>query len=160
MGADQIDDKRGPRDGMFLMPEDPDLSHIGATTVTQEHTSERDAIVLKSGHKDDTGKAPFHLIPPEFLFALAAILEFGAKKYAERNWEKGISYSRLFSALMRHMWAWWGGKGPTSTNFGLGTLDEETKYSHLWHAGFCIMAMATFEDRGRTDLDDRPSQRD
>ena len=157
MDADQIDDKYGPRGGVFLGPEDADLPHVGASAVTQEHTSERAAIILKGGHKDDMGKAPFHLIPPEFLFALATILEFGAKKYAERNWEKGISYSRLFSALMRHMWAWWGGKNPTSQNFALGTFDEETKYSHLWHAGFCIMALATFEERGRMDLDDRPS---
>lgn len=157
MDADQIDDKYGPRGGVFRMPDDHEPTHGRATAVTQEHTDDRAALLLKGGHKDDTGKAPFHLLPPEFLFALAAILEFGANKYAERNWEKGINYSRLFSALMRHMWSWWGGKGPTSHNFALGTFDEETKYSHLWHAGFCIMTMTTFEERGRTDLDDRPS---
>lgn len=123
--------------------------------MTGQIDTAREAIMAREGHKDDSGKLPIHLISPEFIFATAAILQFGANKYAERNWEKGIKYSRLFSALMRHMWAWWGGKGPTSDNFALGSLDEETKFSHLWHACFCVMALTTFEERKRVELDDR-----
>ena len=41
------------------------------------------------GRKDDQGKARFELIAPEFLFALARVLTFGAAKYADRNWLKG-----------------------------------------------------------------------
>lgn len=129
---------------------------VGGSTSEAEHMS-RDEVMAKTGHKDDQGKLPIHLIPPEFIFALAAILQFGAEKYAPRNWEKGFSYSRAFSALMRHMWAWWGGSLPTNDNFLLGTVDEETKYSHLWHAAFCIMVLVTFEIRKRNELDDRPT---
>lgn len=101
-----------------------------------------------SGIKHDNGKLPMHLIPPEALFALASILDFGAKKYEERNWEAGMNWSRVFGASMRHLWCWWGGKGPTCTNFVFGSLDEETSYSHLWHALACVVFLVTYEERG------------
>lgn len=100
------------------------------------------------GHKDDGDKVRMELIPPELMVAAGSILTFGAKKYDDRNWEKGMAWSRVFGALMRHMWAWWGGKGSTSTNFIFGDLDEETKFSHLWHAVFCIAVLVTYEMRG------------
>lgn len=95
--------------------------------------------------KADAGKLPMHLLPPEFLTATAAVLDFGAKKYAERNWEKGLDWSRVFSALERHMWAWWGGE----------STDPETNMSHLWHASCCIAFLVAYEQRGSGN-DDRP----
>lgn len=97
--------------------------------------------------KDDGGKARIDLIAPEFIFATADILGFGAKKYSERNWEQGMSWSRPFSALMRHMWAWWGGQGPTTRSFLFGETDSETGRSHLWHACCCLMFLVAFEER-------------
>lgn len=110
---------------------------------------------VEVGVKHDQDKIKLELIPPEFIFAVGDILTFGAKKYADRNWEKGMKWSRVFGALMRHMWSWWGGKGPTSVNFALGTLDPETQRSHLWHAGCCIAFLITYEERGVGE-DDRP----
>jgi len=109
---------------------------------------------MSDGRKDDQGKLPMELIAPEMLFALATILKFGAEKYAARNWEKGMSWGRVFGALMRHMWAWWAGKGPTSENFLFGELDDETGCSHLWHAACCIMFLVAYEDR-KVGKDDR-----
>jgi Domain of unknown function (DUF5664) len=107
------------------------------------------------GRKDDQAKDRMDLVPPELIFAVARVLTFGAKKYGERNWEKGMRWSRPFAALMRHMWAWWGGRGPTSTNFLFGELDEETAMSHLWHAGCCLTFLITYEERKMTRFDDR-----
>lgn len=98
------------------------------------------------GRKDDHGKAPYHLLAPELLDATARVLAFGADKYAPRNWEKGMNWSRPFSALMRHMWAWWRGEAK----------DPETGMSHLWHAACCIMFLIAYEERGN-GTDDRPS---
>lgn len=106
------------------------------------------------GRKDDGAKVRMDLIPPEFLFATATILTFGATKYGAYNWSKGMAWSRCFSALMRHMWAWWGGAGPTRTNFLFGDLDEETAYSHLWHSSCCISFLIAYEER-KTGTDDR-----
>lgn len=97
--------------------------------------------------KHDGGKIRLELIPPEALFAIGEILTFGAKKYEERNWEKGMPWSRVFGALMRHMWAWWGGDELTTRNFLFGDLDSETGRSHLWHAGCCIMFLIVYEER-------------
>jgi len=100
------------------------------------------------GVKKDEGKVRMDLLPPELLFAVAQILTFGAVKYADRNWELGMKWGRVFGALMRHLWAWWGGKGPTTQSFLFGELDEETKFSHLWHAGCCIAFLIAYEERG------------
>lgn len=96
------------------------------------------------GRKDDAGKPRLDLIAPEFLFQIAQVLEFGARKYDERNWEKGMSWGRCFGALMRHLWAWWGGE----------KNDPETGLPHLAHASCCVMFLAAYEKRG-IGTDDR-----
>jgi hypothetical protein len=72
------------------------------------------------------------------------VLTYGAVKYSERNWEKGMAWHRPFGALMRHMWAWWKGEN----------VDPETGYSHLAHAACCIAFLLTYERRG-IGTDDR-----
>src|SRR5690606_95094 len=50
-------------------------------TQTQTSQTQED-----EGRKDDSDKLRMDLIPPEAMEALAVILGFGARKYAERNW--------------------------------------------------------------------------
>lgn len=97
------------------------------------------------GRKDDQAKIRYELIPPEFLDGTADILTFGAKKYGDRNWEKGMAWSRVFGALMRHMWAWWRSEAG----------DPETGKSHLWHAACCLAFLMAYEER-KSGQDDRP----
>lgn len=110
------------------------------------------------GKKFDEGKVRMDLIPPELLFAVGRTLTYGADKYGDRNWEKGMRWSRVFAAMMRHMWAWWGGKGPTTKSFLFGELDDETSYSHLWHASACISFLIAYEERGVGE-DDRATKK-
>ena len=97
------------------------------------------------GRKDDFGKTRYDLLPPEMLDGVAKVLTFGAGKYGQRNWEKGMGWGRPFAALMRHMWAWWRGEA----------ADPESGMSHLWHAGCCIAFLIAYEARG-AGADDRP----
>lgn len=97
------------------------------------------------GWKDDGGKDPWHLMPWDAARGIVKVLAFGAGKYGDRNWERGMSWSRCFSALIRHSTAWWQGED----------RDAETGHSHLWHAGCCIMFLIAFEARG-IGVDDRP----
>lgn len=106
------------------------------------------------GRKDDAEKVRLDLIAPEFIFAVGRVATFGATKYADRNWEKGMKWGRVFGATMRHLWCWWGGQGPTTRSFLFGDLDEETGFSHLWHASCCLMFLVTYEERG-AGIDDR-----
>ncbi|MBN8292842.1 hypothetical protein JI664_12780 [Rhodobacter sp. NTK016B] len=106
----------------------------------------QDATILRQAAvKHDESKAQHDLIPVEAVEALAAVLTFGARKYSPRNWENGFRWGRVFSALMRHLWAWWARRGN----------DPETGYSHLWHALCCLAFLVAFEARG-TGEDDRP----
>jgi hypothetical protein len=96
--------------------------------------------------KFDTAKDPWHLVPWDAVRAIVKILAFGANKYSERNWEKGMAWSRCYSALQRHLTSWWQREGN----------DPETGYSHLWHAGCCLFFLIAYEIRG-IGADDRPN---
>ena len=101
------------------------------------------------GVKYDGEKDPFHLVPWDAVRAIAVILGIGAKKYAPRNWELGMDWSRVWRAAINHLTAWWQGED----------LDPETGKSHLWHAGCCIVFLIAYERRG-VGRDDRPGASD
>jgi hypothetical protein len=42
-------------------------------------------------------------IPLEAIAAAAASLEYGAKKYSDRNWEKGLPWQQMIDSLKRHV---------------------------------------------------------
>lgn len=96
------------------------------------------------GRKDDQEKPRMDLIPPEAVFALAEILNYGASKYSDRNWENGMKWGRMFAAMMRHAWAWWMREDK----------DPETGKSHMWHVLCCAAMLVAYEARG-TGEDDR-----
>jgi hypothetical protein len=100
---------------------------------------------LDEGVKFDAGKDPWHLVPWDALRAITKVLAFGAKKYSPRNWERGMDWSRLHRATIEHMTSWFMGE----------KKDPETGYSHLWHAGCCILFLIAYELRG-IGQDDRP----
>lgn len=110
--------------------------------------------INKQGVKFDNGKYKwsdwlgipyFDLIPIEGVKAVATILGFGARKYAPRNWEQGMAWSRPVDAAVRHLNAWWGGEDK----------DPDTGQSHLWHAACNIFFLIAYEARG-AGIDDRP----
>jgi hypothetical protein len=101
-------------------------------------------LMQSEGVKFDSDKPRYDLIPSELLEETAIVLTYGAVKYSERNWEKGMAWHRPFGALMRHMWAWWRGEN----------TDPETGFSHLSHAACCIAFLVAYERRG-IGVDDR-----
>ena len=94
--------------------------------------------------KHDSEKLPLHLLPIEALEGITEVLAHGLKKYPPRNWENGADWSRYFSALLRHLFAWWRGEN----------LDSETGKSHLNHAGCCLLFLIAYEQR-KIGKDDR-----
>jgi len=101
---------------------------------------------LGEGRKDDTGKERFDLLPVDPLFKVVQVYTMGAQKYADRNWEKGIKYGRVFAALMRHAWKWWRGE----------TYDQVDGQHHLSSVVWCAMALMEYEET-HPELDDRPN---
>ena len=94
--------------------------------------------------KFDTDKLPLNLLSTEAMNQTAAVLKFGAIKYAEHNWRKGFAWSRPLAAAMRHI---------TAFNDGEDT-DPESGLSHLAHAMCCIMFLLEFQ-KTHPELDDR-----
>lgn len=94
--------------------------------------------------KFDQDKLPLHLLSTEAMNQTAAVLKFGAQKYAEHNWRKGFAWSRPLAAAMRHITAFNAGED----------RDPESGLSHLAHAACCIMFLLEFE-KTHPELDDR-----
>jgi hypothetical protein len=94
--------------------------------------------------KFDTDKLPLNLLSTEAMNQTAAVLKFGAIKYAEHNWRKGFAWSRPLAAAMRHITAFNDGED----------IDPESGLSHLAHAQCCIMFLLEFQ-KTHPHLDDR-----
>lgn len=60
-------------------------------------------ITLTTGTKFDTGKLRYDLVNADAHKRMVEILTFGAQKYDDRNWEKGMPWSRLIASLKRHL---------------------------------------------------------
>ena len=96
------------------------------------------------GKKFDCGKVRVDLLPSESLFEVAKVLGFGADKYGEHNWRKGMAWSRLYAAAQRHMMKWNAGE----------THDEESGMNHLAHACVNLLFLLSYSEH-HPDLDDR-----
>lgn len=53
------------------------------------------------------GKPRPDLISPHAIMREAVWMAKGAKKYGERNWEKGIPIRRCFESMFRHLLMYW-----------------------------------------------------
>lgn len=104
---------------------------------------------MKEGNKHDDDKPRYDLISPDALAGLANVLTFGAGKYGSYNWHKGIVYSRVFAAVMRHLWDWWNS----------AEADEETGLSPLDHAAAGIHFLSHYVKGDYAKFDDRPTSR-
>jgi hypothetical protein len=97
------------------------------------------------GLRYDADKLRMDLIPPEAELFLARVLTQGAQKYASRNWELGMDWSRCIGALKRHLLRW-----------ELGQMyDQESGEPHLAHVLWNAMALLVYEQRD-IGKDDRP----
>lgn len=57
----------------------------------------------KEGLRFNEGKLRYDLLPPKALKEMAKIMTYGATKYAPRNWEKGMDWSKCLASLKRHL---------------------------------------------------------
>ena len=97
----------------------------------------------KGGVKFDADKVRLDLIPYEASYAMAAVLTYGAKKYEDWNWAKGMRKGRIVASLGRHMGAYMMGED----------TDKESGLPHTWHAITCIAMLIGAELRGVAEED-------
>lgn len=97
------------------------------------------------GVKLDQDKPIMALLPPRALLEEAKVWSYGSVKYDSYNWTKGIVYSRIIGASLRHIMAIMMGED----------VDEESGCLHAACVR-CNMAMLIeFTLTKRTELDDR-----
>lgn len=117
-----------------------------------EHMKELDGKMKDGGERttygDDSaqrepavGKGRPDLISPFALTRLSKWYELGAKKYGDRNWEKGMPFSRYTAAMFRHLIAWMKGK-----------KDEDHLSAIAWNA----IALIHHQELGELQWDDMP----
>lgn len=116
-GADLLKDHKGmPMSEPFIAP----LGEVRATAA--------------SGGQKGRKEAEYALIPVRALREIARVYGYGAGKYAPHNWRRGYPYSWSYSALQRHLNAFWAGE----------SLDQESGLPHLAHAGFHVLTLLTY----------------
>lgn len=59
--------------------------------------------IKHEGLRANSGKLRFDLLHPFAQQELVKVLTFGALKYEDRNWEKGMSWSSVIASLKRHL---------------------------------------------------------
>lgn len=89
------------------------------------------------GRKDDSSKLRYDLIPPYALEALAHVYTIGAARYGDGNYLKGMDWSRVGGALMRHYEAWRKGE----------SLDKDDGQHHLASVAWCAFTLMVYEDQ-------------
>jgi len=95
----------------------------------------------KAMREPSDGKGRYDLITPFGLRRVAKWYELGAKKYADRNWEKGIPFSRCIDSAKRHI-----------DKYIMGMTDEDHLSAAVWN----LLAIIHFQELGMDELDDMP----
>ena len=96
------------------------------------------------GTKHDGEKLRPDLIPWGPLEQVVQVLTFGARKYADDNWQHVLpGRKRYLAAGLRHVFAYAGGE----------RLDEESGLHHIAHAITCLMFLLWHDDKAREEGD-------
>jgi len=91
---------------------------------------------MEKGLKLDFDKLRWDLLPIECVEEIVKVLTFGAKKYADNNWQLvENSTERYYAALMRHIVEWRKGD----------PVDRDSELNHLSHALCNLIFLLWFE---------------
>ncbi len=98
---------------------------------------------MTEGKKYDAGKYRHSLLPAGVLKEVIAVMEYGAQKYGENNWQQLTDgQRRYYDAAMRHLDAWRAGT----------PVDAESGLHHLAHAMCSLMFIVWLdENQGETE---------
>ena len=96
----------------------------------------------EGGTKYDDKKLRWDLLPFDALEEVVKVYTYGATKYDDRNWERGIKYSRVYAALLRHLIKWVGGKIFNK---------EDGNVLHLAQVVWNALALLTYEVRDKRE---------
>lgn len=99
-----------------------------------------------TGKRFNDGKDRYDLLPSNALTSLAKVMQAGASKYGEWNWQKGMEWHKCYASLLRHINKFWQGED----------FDEETGELHIAHAAINAIFLLEYY-RLYPEGDNRPS---
>ena len=115
---------------------------------TNKMTTTTKVLADGGGQRDDAGKPRVDLIPADAMLELGKVYGAGIERgYQERNWERGMKWSKCLGPLMRHLFKWMMGKKYDDGPEGTGQL-------HIAMVAWNAIALLTYELRG-IGVDDR-----
>lgn len=97
-----------------------------------------------AGLRYNTGKLRWSLVSWKALEPMVRVLMFGAEKYDDHNWKKGLKYTEVCESMMRHLYAFMEGEDN----------DPESKLSHVGHI-LCNAMFLSYMSLFKKDFDDR-----
>ena len=86
--------------------------------------------------KKDNGKLPLTQVPSEIIYNVAAVRQFGMKKYSKEPTWRNVEVERYRDALYRHWLAY------VEDPYG---LDEESGLPHLYHVAWNCATLCELE---------------
>lgn len=99
---------------------------------------------MSGGLRYNTGKLKWSLVSWKALAPMVRVLMFGAEKYDDHNWKKGLKYTEVCESLQRHLNAFIDGEND----------DPESKLSHVGHI-LCNAMFLSYMFLFKKDMDDR-----
>ena len=124
----------GAEDILVNEDEAKELTGKAFEEVRKSNLSE--ALDKLSGKKSDEGKLRFSLLPWDALEKVVEVLEYGAEKYGEKNWQKTEDgYCRYIDAAYRHL---------KSIMRGFD-FDDESDLLHIAHAAASLLFAVHFK---------------
>lgn len=116
-----------------FLPEDFELKEKDSTS-----------LALKAGDRFNEGKIRYDLLEPYAMEQLAKIFTFGAQKYADNNWLKGLPWLQTTASLKRHLAAFEKGED----------YDKESGLLHMAHVAWNALAIVSYY-KHRPEFDNR-----
>lgn len=135
---------RAEEDAAELIRELRDRIRAMQTELKVNTTQRLDKLVADQGQqaKADAGKPRLTLVPPELIYAVAAVREYGCRKYGDPdNWQR-VSAERYRDALYRHFLDYL--RDPKG-------LDAESGLKHLWHIATNVAFLCALEMEDESD---------
>lgn len=99
---------------------------------------------MEKGLRYNQGKLRWSLVDFDALEDMVKVLEFGAEKYDDHNWKKGLNTTQVCESLMRHLTAYLRGEDK----------DPESGVSHIGHIQ-CNAMFLSYMEKFKKDFDDR-----
>lgn len=105
----------------------------------EEHIRDHERLFEKEGQRHDAGKIELTQCPVEAIAAISAVLMLNSEKYggkyADKNWQLGMPFSKTVNPALRHIYKRLSGE----------TVDSESGLPHSWHALTDLAFLVVYE---------------